>query len=136
MSTFTTLFSTWDLSVKTGISFSCGFVCGLSYYVIGKLEIFLNVLSLTYRLILYNIKLLTNNYDKFVLLLVYKNVLTLFKRLYWMMSHKFSHFVGLIACIVISYKLIITFLLVFSLIIHLVSLVSYELWCIIIFKYS
>ncbi|XP_001945084.3 organic cation transporter protein [Acyrthosiphon pisum] len=33
-STFTTLFSTWDLSVKTGISFSCGFVCGLSYYVI------------------------------------------------------------------------------------------------------
>ncbi|XP_060873414.1 solute carrier family 22 member 12-like isoform X2 [Metopolophium dirhodum] len=34
LSTFTTLFSTWDLSVKTGISFSCGFVCGLSYYVI------------------------------------------------------------------------------------------------------
>ncbi|XP_050060204.1 organic cation transporter protein-like isoform X4 [Aphis gossypii] len=34
LSTFTTLFSTWDLSAKTSISFSCGFVCGLSYYVI------------------------------------------------------------------------------------------------------
>lgn len=38
LSTFTLLFSTRDLSVKTIISFFCGFVCGLSYYVIGKLN--------------------------------------------------------------------------------------------------
>ncbi|VVC28385.1 Major facilitator superfamily domain,Major facilitator, sugar transporter-like [Cinara cedri] len=34
LSTFTSLFSTWDLSAKTLICFTCGFVCGLSYYVI------------------------------------------------------------------------------------------------------
>lgn len=34
LSTFTLLFSTRDLSAKTAICFSCGFVCGLSYYVI------------------------------------------------------------------------------------------------------
>ncbi|XP_025414879.1 solute carrier family 22 member 5-like [Sipha flava] len=34
LSTFTSLFSTCDLFAKTAISFSCGFACGLSYYVI------------------------------------------------------------------------------------------------------
>lgn len=41
LSSFTSLFSTWDLSAKTLICFTCGFACGLSYYVIGKL--YLNI---------------------------------------------------------------------------------------------